>query len=152
MIKATLADKAIIFDLYDELIKSQAKLEPDFYQEATQGMNFIEDMINNEDSDILIVLEQEQIVGFSVIKEMTAPSYPMFRPKEYAYIYDLVVRESARKKGFGKALLQSSVGWMKERELEYLELAVLDNNKDGKSLYENFGFRSFSKQMIYKEN
>ena len=41
---------------------------------------------------------------------------------------------------------------MKERELEYLELAVLDNNKDGKSLYENFGFRSFSKQMIYKEN
>ena len=152
MIKATLTDKDIIYELYEELIKSQARLEPDFYQEATQGMNFIEDMINNEDSDILIVLEQEQIVGFSVIKEMTTPSYPMFRPKEYAYIYDLVVRESARKKGFGKALLQSSVDWMKERELEYLELAVLDNNKDGKSLYENFGFRSFSKQMIYKEN
>lgn len=151
MITAKLEDKYQIMELYRELILTQVDFEQDFFQVANQTIEFIEEMITNEDSDILLVFNnQEEIVGFSVIKQMQSPNYPMFKSKNYAYIFDLIVTKQARGNGFAKELLKVSIDWGKERELDYIELAVLNKNEKADHMYNNFGFRVFSKQMIYE--
>lgn len=58
-----------------------------------------------------MVSEKEEIVGFLVIKELVSPIYPMFKPKKYAYILDLVVKPDFRNKGYSKQLFKNSVDW-----------------------------------------
>lgn len=150
MNKAQLKHLEELDDLYKVIIASQSDLEPYYYQKANQSKEFIKSMITNPDSDILITLNQNEVTGFSAIKEVESPGYPMFIKRKSAYILDLVVMPEYRRQGLAQKLLRDSVTWKEERKLDYLELCVLESNQAGLKLYETAGFDTFSRQMILK--
>ena len=150
MIKAKLEQLEQISELYRVVIASQAELEPYFYKEAAQRNDFIESLIVNEDSDILITLSGETVTGFSAIREVESPGYPMFIKRKSAYVLDLVIKPEFRRRGLAEKLLSDSKEWQEEKQLDYLELCVLESNEAAVKLYEKFGFHSFSRQMIVK--
>lgn len=138
-----------ILELYEEIIAMHAKIEPDFFITGEQSREFIENTIKSSDSDILLVLNGNKVVGFAMLKKEMTPPYPMLKPRKYAYLLDLIVTESERGKGFGKELLKDSITWQKNNNLEYLELCVIEANSYAKKVYESFGFKTYSRQMIH---
>lgn len=147
---ATIQHVDTIFLLYQEIIETHAKLEPDYFKKAKQSKEFIREMIESPDSDILLSYSKQLVVGFSMIKEVETPAYPMMKNRKYAYILDLVVTQSNRGQGLGKELLNDSIAWQKMRQLEYIELCVIEKNNHAKKMYESLGFKTFSRQMILK--
>ena len=59
-----------------------------------------------------------------------------------AHVADLglMVAQTHRRRGIGRALLQTAVGWAEQAEIEKLELHVFPWNEPAIKLYENFGF------------
>lgn len=53
---------------------------------------------------------------------------------------DIVVDENSRGKGIGKLLSDAAEKWVQEREANYLELSVLDENSAVRQLYIKEGF------------
>ncbi|MEG2937166.1 MAG: GNAT family N-acetyltransferase [Vagococcus sp.] len=147
---ATIQHVDAIFLLYQEIIETHANLEPEYFKKAEQSKEFIREMIESPDSDILLAYSKQLVVGFSMIKEVETPAYPMMKNRKYAYILDLVVTQSNRGQGLGKELLNDSIVWQKMRQLEYIELCVIEKNNHAKKMYESLGFKTFSRQMILK--
>ncbi len=147
---ATIQHVDAIFLLYQEIIETHANLEPEYFKKAEQSKEFIKEMIESPDSDILLAYSKQLVVGFSMIKEVETPAYPMMKNRKYAYILDLVVTQSNRGQGLGKELLNDSIAWQKMRQLEYIELCVIEKNNHAKKMYESLGFKTFSRQMILK--
>jgi RimJ/RimL family protein N-acetyltransferase len=53
----------------------------------------------------------------------------------------LMVAASHRRRGIGKALLETAVDWAKQAGIRKLELHVFTHNEGAMALYESFGFR-----------
>jgi GNAT superfamily N-acetyltransferase len=65
-------------------------------------------------------------------------------------LLDIVVDETSRGKGIGKALIERVKQWSKEQRADYLELSVLAKNTLAEALYLREGFETFTKSMRMK--
>ena len=63
---------------------------------------------------------------------------------------DLVVDVDFRGQGIGKQLIESVKNWTLERNLEYIELNVLSENKKAINLYKKINFKEKMKTMRMK--
>ncbi len=74
---------------------------------------------------------------------VTLSSETSGKMKHKGYIFAMYVSPIARRKGAGKALLSKAISRAKERGLEQLNLAVVQENKAAKGLYESAGFETY---------
>jgi GNAT superfamily N-acetyltransferase len=58
----------------------------------------------------------------------------------YFGLFDIVTRESERRKGYGRQLTKSLLAWGQEQSAVYAYLQVMLNNKPAQSLYQQVGF------------
>lgn len=89
--KATNNDIPAIAELYREQFREMAKLIPDFIKEGYQSTEFIENTIANEESDILVYVNDGMIVGFILLQAKTRPDFDFMLPGRYCYIMDIIV-------------------------------------------------------------
>ncbi|MBQ3149957.1 MAG: GNAT family N-acetyltransferase [Clostridia bacterium] len=150
--KATNNDIPVISELYREQFREMAKLIPDFIKEGDQNTAFIENTINDEDSDILVYENDGMIVGFILLQSKTRPDFSFMLPGKYCYIMDILVTENHRGKGFGTALMNAAKKWAKERDCKFINLDVLINNTGAIKLYEKLGFIPKAQEMYCKLN
>jgi ribosomal protein S18 acetylase RimI-like enzyme len=59
---------------------------------------------------------------------------------EYLGLFDIVTRESERRKGYGRELTKSLLNWGQEQGAGYAYLQVMLNNKPAQALYRQLGF------------
>ncbi|QCC51022.1 GNAT family N-acetyltransferase [Halapricum salinum] len=57
----------------------------------------------------------------------------------HAWIHDLVVDEAHQRSGYGQALLAHVESWARERECEYVALALVDGNDSAGGFYREQG-------------
>ena len=86
-------------------------------------------------------------VGFVHVEEDATPPYPSVLSHRFACIVDFIVHKQYRKNGIGQLLLEEVKRWTQSRNLEYIELMVLENNVIGKSFYEREHFVTVSRSM-----
>lgn len=143
-------DIPMIEEIYFELYSLMADLQPDFFQKAQQHRPFLEEMILSTEAALFIAESNNECLGFIVVHQQKTPPYVAIIPRNYAYIIDLAVTEKSRGLGIGTLLLDAADQWAKARNLDYLELGVLENNLGAKKLYEKLGFESMSTIMRRK--
>ena len=97
-------------------------------------------------AEVLIAEDEGEAVGFALFFH----NYSTFLAKAGVYLEDLYVREAARGKGVGKALLARLAALAVERECGRLEWAVLDWNKDAIRFYERLGARPNADWTVYR--
>lgn len=147
---ATLSDIPAISELYREQFREMAKLIPDFIKEGDQSTEFLEKIIFNDDSDILVYDNDGKVIGFVLLQTKERPDFPFILPGKYCYIMDIIVTEKYRNKGFGTNLMNSAKDWAKKRGCAFINLDVITNNPKAIVLYNKLGFIPKAQEMYYK--
>jgi ribosomal protein S18 acetylase RimI-like enzyme len=137
---ATLDDIEPICKLYNEFFAYNADLQPAYYKAEKESGEYPRGTITGEKSDIFLAIEKDTVVGLVHIREAQTPPYNAFVPHNYAEIVDFITTEKYRKKGIGAKLMDAAKQWAKMRNLDYIELFVLSNAKDGFHFYERKDF------------
>ena len=127
-------------ELYSMLFARMAELDPYACRAGQQAEEFLCGLIQEPDSELLLALQQEEVVGFAALKIMQTPPYACLQPHRYCYIFDLVVQKKRRGKGIGTLLLKEAERWARERGAEYMELGVLEANQGAQRLYARCGY------------
>lgn len=97
-------------------------------------------------AEVLIAEDEGEAVGFALFFH----NYSTFLARPGVYLEDLYVREAARGKGVGKALLARLATIAVERDCGRLEWAVLDWNTDAIGFYERLGARPNADWTVYR--
>ena len=146
--KANIEDIDEINKLYYELDTDAINMQPEHFQRGSRSFEYLSELINDDKSDFILAVEDEKVIGFSLLSERVAANISLLVPCKYAYIQDFVVTEKYRNKGFGTVLMEESKKWAKDRHLDYLRLSVLPENKDARRFYKRHGL---GEQMITLE-
>ncbi len=133
--------------LIAELIRGLARYER-LEHEVSMTEERLEQTLfgNPRYAEVLIAEDEGEAVGFALFFH----NYSTFLAKPGVYLEDLYVRETARGKGVGKALLARLAAIAVERGCGRLEWAVLDWNKDAIGFYERLGARPNSDWTVYR--
>ena len=147
--KANINDLDEIRDLYNILFSDMAKLQPEYFKEAKQDDEFIKMILDNEDSDILIV-QDTKIIGLALVQKQKTPPYNCLVEHHYTYLMDLVVAPDFRRKGIGRMLINKVKKWALDKKSEYIELGALSENEKAIALYKTMHFEEKMKTMRMK--
>ncbi|MGO3132628.1 MAG: GNAT family N-acetyltransferase [Alcaligenes sp.] len=137
---AQLADTEAIGNVYAELFAHMHALQPDYYLQVRQDEDFIQAMIESDQTALFVAEKDSWILGFIIVQQQKTPPYNCITPHDFAYVIDLVVTETSRGMGVGKLLMQAAQEWAQVRGLDYIALGALSNNTGAIRLYEQLGF------------
>lgn len=95
------------------------------------------------DRDALVLLHEEQGIacGLCMTRIQRAPS--IHRETLRAEIGELFVREEARRRGIGRALVESALAWARERGVDRVVVRVGAANQAGQAFWRRIGFGAF---------
>ena len=103
--------------------------------------NYLE-AINSDHAFIMVASEDNNIAGFAVFY-LTPPE---------SELPDIVVAESYRGNGLGKALMLESISQLRERGIDTLYLEVRISNTPARNLYSRLGFEEIGKRKYFYSN
>ncbi len=129
--KATLEDlneAAQLFDLYRVFYRQISDLE--------RGKAFLRERISNGESDIFLVLVEEQVVGFVQLYKL----FHYTKLQKQWLLSDLFVHPDYRGRGLSVALIDRSKRWCEETGACGLLLETEKTNEIGNTLYPRCGF------------
>ncbi|MBM7701071.1 GNAT family N-acetyltransferase [Kurthia huakuii] len=110
-----------------------------FYQKASDlegAMDYIKERLENKDSVIFIVKNNQEYVGFTQL-------YPIFSSlsmKRAWILNDLYVEERARKQGIGEMLLKKVKDYAIETGAKNISLSTALDNHKAQKLYKKNGY------------
>ena len=96
---------------------------------------FLRALRRYNDAAVFVAELQEGIVGRLSLGRDPHPA------SRHVADLGLMVAAAHRRRGIGKALLETAVEWAREVGIRKLELHVFPHNEGAIALYENFGFR-----------
>ncbi|MFD1429507.1 GNAT family N-acetyltransferase [Lacticaseibacillus mingshuiensis] len=146
---ATLSDLKIISQMQKKLNFEMAKLVPDMIrfnqQDATAELA---DALVMPQRQYFIALSELRPAGFAAAFEATVSDNPSFVPHRLCVLSELWVDSNMRRQHLGTALLHAVDDWRNNRQLEYLQLDVLAENKGALAFYRASGFLETQLTMV----
>ena len=121
--------------LLDQVIATEELLEETLFGE-------------NSNVEVLLAYDENQILGFALYFK----TYSTFLGRQGIYLEDLFVREFARGKGIGQALLQRIAKCVMEMGGGRLEWSVLDWNESAISFYKKIGAVPLDEWTTFRVN
>ncbi len=108
---------------------------------------FFEEVLHDEKLEILVAKDNEEIVGFALLRVNQSPGYPSIQNRVYTYIDDIGIAKKVQGKGIGRKLFAACKKWAQERQSEQLELTVWEFNQKAISFYESLGMETINRKM-----
>ncbi|MGH9323423.1 MAG: GNAT family N-acetyltransferase [Vicinamibacteria bacterium] len=95
------------------------------------------------DGSVLVAEWNGEVVGFVAVWTRYRSLEPEDDPTVHAYVSDLVVSSSHRRRGIGRALLEAAEEKARAARCPYVRLSVKAGNQGAISLYAEAGFREW---------
>ncbi|MTB82444.1 GNAT family N-acetyltransferase [Providencia stuartii] len=143
-------DIEAVLSLYELLFTEMAALDSERMQPAKQMRDFVENTISDENFHLLVAEYDGQVKGFCIAQKQTAPPYNCMVPRQFAYIFDLVVSPELRGQKVGHQLIEQMKTWAKDNQLSHLELTALAQNHKAIKFYEREGLTEITRTMGIK--
>lgn len=146
---ATERDYFAVNEIVKEGHEEHVTEEPTIFKslESVMPESYYKELIDNEESDILIAKEDKIVVGFAVISVEASPPFESLVQRKYAYIHDFGVKANLQRKGIGKILFNACITWAKEKKVDSVELNVWEFNMKAIEFYKQFNMKSVSRKM-----
>ena len=144
---ARLEDIPQISGLLSEFFDYNAKQQPTDYIATVENGKYPNSVLDSDTGVFFIAETNSTIIGLIHIEEDSTPPYPSIASHKFACIVDFFVKPQYRKKNIGHLLLEEAKAWALSRNLDYIELTVLENNEVGKNFYNKANFIEASRTM-----
>lgn len=115
--------------------------------ESVMPEEYYLELLEQEQSTVLIAREENKIIGFAVISIEASPDFPSLVHRRFAYIHDFGVDQSEKRKGIGLLLFEACLKWAKEMKVNEVELNVWEFNEEAISFYEKHSMKTISRKM-----
>lgn len=133
--------------LYRELEEDAVRYQPEHFIIGFREDSYFADIINSSNQDILIVEDENKIVGFAHVMIIKQKKISCLKPETVLYIQDLDVQADMRSRGIGSMLMVASKKYGKEHGADFVRIQVFPNNERGIKYYEKNGFSEMMKTM-----
>jgi GNAT superfamily N-acetyltransferase len=87
-----------------------------------------------------------RIVGMIIIS--INDEIPIYTYSQYAYVQDMAVLESHRRRGIAQQLLKNAADWSRTKGLNQLRLMVAHQNPTARTAFEKAGFLPAYQEMV----
>jgi ribosomal protein S18 acetylase RimI-like enzyme len=146
---ATAADFEGISDVFSQENVFHVGLLPEYVvlAEPPVAPEEFGEMLAREEQKLLVAEQDGQIIGCVLASIKSADPMPFLRSRRFAYVHDVVVDESHRGGGVGRALMEGVAEWARSRDVEDLELHVWEANREALSFYDSLGYRPLDHRM-----
>jgi ribosomal protein S18 acetylase RimI-like enzyme len=105
---------------------------------------------NDEQGETFIAEVDGEIAGFVDVRVQNNPAHVFFRARRVAFVAQLVVKDEHRKRGVGRALMETAAAWARERDCTEITLNVFEFNEPAQRLYRSLGYETVSRWMEFK--
>ena len=131
-----------LLELFIEGYKHHLKGRTDIFLNLSNE-ELKEELTNQfEETDIIIILDEEKIVGFISYK------IKQKNKKKLLYVKELVIKKSYRNKGLARKLMNEISSIAKKDKCSRIELNCWMFNKNALEMYEHLGYKK--QRIIYE--
>ena len=92
------------------------------------------------DGAIFVADDDGEVVGYAYVLAHLVSEDVSDGPDDHALLSDLLVLDSHRDRGIGRALMERSESYARERGARYLRISALAENRVARGLYASQGF------------
>lgn len=140
--RAARADAPGIVKLWRELVDHHRPFDPYLRRRAGGERIFgkwIRSAIKSRKHLVLVAECKGRLAGFGMALTRNMP--PPMRQRPYAFVSDMCVTRSARRRGVGKSLFLGVQEWARGKGFSRLEVGYLPANRHAISFWRKMGFR-----------
>lgn len=101
-----------------------------------------------EESAILLIERQDEIVGMAAVSIPTGPKPSFLTDKTTCHLTTIVVASSARRQGVGKKLIGAVEDYAHENGASEVLLEVMQFNQSAIRFYLSMGYGDFSTKLV----
>jgi GNAT superfamily N-acetyltransferase len=137
-------DAEKIVDLWCELMAFHEALDERFVRSkdsAAKFRTFLEINIDSSNAHVLVAISNGRLVGYTMAQEARRP--PVFAMQVVVEIMDMAVSSASRRCGIGRALVNGTRDWAKQRGAEAIFLGVAATNPDALAFWANMDARPY---------
>ncbi|MDR7420505.1 MAG: GNAT family N-acetyltransferase [Armatimonadota bacterium] len=145
---ATSADIPEIVAIWGELAFHHARLDSAFAPSSRwqeEYRYFVRGLLGRDDALAVVAVEGDRVVGYGVGRISILPGF--FERRRRGYIHDVVTRETHRRRGIGRRLVEALLRWMRESDVSSVELTVAVRNAGAVAFWERMGFTTYMHHM-----
>ena len=150
---AMLADYQAVSILFEQVDQLHEDALPDLFQASdgpARSQEWFARIVASPDAALFVAEHQGILVGLVLCRVDTSPAFPLFVPRRYVHINDLVVHESFQGKGIGRFLMHHVHEWTKTLGMTDVELDVYEFNMPARTLYEHLGYQTMRRTMWHR--
>ncbi len=139
--RATAADLEALAELWTEITLHHRDLDPLFtLRQGAEGAirSLLRSTLEDPGCGVFVSELDGEVVGICCVRIDRAP--PILREVERAEITDLGVRRDHRRRGLGRMLAEAALTWVREREVDRVEVRVVAGNREGEAFWRSLGF------------
>jgi acetyltransferase len=130
--------------LWSELLAYHASLdEHDRLRPGAERefSHFLKGLLVDADAAVFVWEEAGGLLGFVSAEVRAAP--PVLVERRRGEMVDLMVHSSARRRGIGRALVQTATRWARENGAERIVVRVAAGNAAGQAFWRALGYAEF---------
>ncbi len=147
---AVWADYDRLCPLFAELDRHHREARPDLFhpiEGPARSPGLVRGLIEGADSAILVAERREGLMGLVLLIERRIPASLVRPGRRVVEVENLVVTETARGQGIGRALLATAEAWARDRRIQSLELGVHEFNEGAVGFYHRAGMQTALRRM-----
>ena len=105
------------------------------------GEEYYKKKILEPESIAVVTEDHGVIIGYLVGSEQQAPKYRKL--KKVALLENMFVSENKRNRGVGRLLVESFLGWCRDRGIAKVQVAAFSGNVEAIKFYKTHGFHNY---------
>jgi ribosomal protein S18 acetylase RimI-like enzyme len=139
-----------IRELWQEMMSVHSSFDPRFRfsRDAPRAYErHLTRAIYSSSALVLVAVADSVVIGYSIAE--ISDRQPILPEGSYAFISDMCVTASHRRKGIGRALMGEMMKWMKEHKITAIQLLASEFNENGLAFWRSMGFGEYLKMMRF---
>ena len=144
---AEINDLPILYEFEQGIISTERPFDSTLKNDPINYYD-LKAMINAKDTELIVALINDEIIGAAYVKISKAQTYLKF--DKYAYLGFMYVKPEYRGQGISQKIIDKLRNWAKSKKLNELRLDVYNDNRKAVFAYEKFGFKKYLVGMRMK--